>query len=539
MPRPRAGNQIFMTDTHTGTARDLLALVGGAANVTSTAHCISRLRLGLADPGLARTQRIKDHPAVLGVVVDGTYQIVLGPAAVDRVAQAFEQLVATAAPAAGTDVPAVATATPAAADADALAARGTALKDARTRRNATPGKLLLRRIADIFVPLIPALIACGVIAGLGATLNSLALSTHTAALTGIVPVTTALSQGFMSLIAVFVGYNTAKEFGGTPVLGGAVGGIVVYPGVAAVTHTPFGHLKPGQGGVLGALAAAALCAALERWARRWVPDALQMLLVPTTALALSGLTALLLLMPLAGLLADGIGNGATWLLAHAGAGAGVLLGGTFGTLVMFGLHQALIPIHTTLIEHQGYSALYPILAMAGGGQAGAAVAVYLRARHNPSLRRVIRSALPTCVLGVAEPVIYGVTLPLVRPFVTAGIGAAVGGAVVGTFAQLGLTTGSTAIGPSGLVLLPLLDGSHGIGPAVLVYTGGWLTAALAACAATYAFGFTPAMLTALNAPADAAGGAGGSGGPGGPGGTGGADRAGGAGGAPAEGAPAG
>ncbi|MFF3114687.1 PTS transporter subunit EIIC [Kitasatospora sp. NPDC057904] len=536
MPRPRAGNQIFMTDTHTGTARDLLALVGGATNVTSTAHCISRLRLGLADPGLARTQRIKDHPAVLGVVVDGTYQIVLGPAAVDRVAQAFEQLVAaataaagTAAPAADADVPAAGTAAPAA-DADALAARGAALKDDRTRRNATPGKLLLRRIADIFVPLIPALIACGVIAGLGATLNSLALSTHTAALTGIVPVTTALSQGFMSLIAVFVGYNTAKEFGGTPVLGGAVAGIVVYPGVAAITHTPFGHLKPGQGGVLGALAAAALCAALERWARRWVPDALQMLLVPTTALALSGLTALLLLMPLAGLLADGIGNGATWLLAHAGAGAGVLLGGTFGTLVMFGLHQALIPIHTTLIEHQGYSALYPILAMAGGGQAGAAVAVYLRARHNPSLRRVIRSALPTCVLGVAEPVIYGVTLPLVRPFVTAGIGAAVGGAVVGTFAQLGLTTGSTAIGPSGLVLLPLLDGSHGIGPAVLVYTGGWLTAALAACAATYAFGFTPAMLTALNAPAE---GAGGPSGPGGP------DRAGGAGGAPAEGAPAG
>ncbi|MGW2253282.1 PTS transporter subunit EIIC [Kitasatospora sp. NPDC001660] len=501
MPGPRVGNQMLMTDTHTRTARDLLALVGGAANVTSTAHCISRLRLGLADPGLARTQQIKDHPAVLGVVVDGTYQIVLGPAAVDRVAEAFERLVAedaapAPAPATATD-PGTASPT----DADALAARGAALKDDRKRPNATPGKLFLRRIADIFVPLIPALIACGVIAGLGATLNSLALSTHTTALTGIIPVTTALSQGFMSLIAVFVGHNTAKEFGGTPVLGGAVAGIAVHPGVATITHTLFGHLKPGQGGVLGALGAAALCAALERRARRWVPDALQMLLVPTIAVALSGLAALLVLMPLAGVIADGIGSGATWLLAHAGAGAGVVLGGTFATLVMFGLHQALIPIHTTLIEHQGYSALYPILAMAGGGQAGAAVAVYLRARHNPSLRRVIRSALPTCVLGVAEPVIYGVTLPLVRPFVTAGIGAAAGGAVVGLFAQLGLTTGSTAIGPSGLVLLPLLDGSHGIGPAVLVYTGGWLTAACAACAATYAFGLTPTTLAALNAPA--------------------------------------
>ncbi|MBV6702922.1 PTS transporter subunit EIIC [Kitasatospora aureofaciens] len=482
-----------MTDKHTRTARDLLDLVGGAANVTSIAHCISRLRLGIADPGRVRTRQVTDHPAVLGVVEDGTYQIVLGPAAVDRVAEAFEKLVdENRVSVKGTDA--------AGTDAAALAARGAALKAAWKEKNATPGKLLLRRIADIFVPLIPALIACGIIAGLGATLNSLALSTHSSALTGIVPVTTALSQGFMSLIAVFVGHNTAKEFGGTPVLGGAVAGIVVHPGVANVTHTPFGHLKPGQGGVLGALGAALLCAALERWARRRVPDALQMLLVPTIAVALSGLAALMVLMPLAGVIADGIGNGATWLLGHAGAGAGVVLGGLFATLVMLGLHQALIPIHATLIEHQGYSALYPILAMAGGGQAGAALAVYLRARHNPSLRRVIRSALPTCVLGVAEPVIYGVTLPLVRPFVTAGIGAGVGGGVVGLFAQLGLTTGSTAIGPSGLVLLPLLDGTHGLGPAALVYTSGWLTAATAGCAATYVFGFTPAMLADLNSP---------------------------------------
>lgn len=465
--------------THAQTARDLLALVGGPGNVTSVAHCISRLRLGIADPGLLQVQRIAEHPAVLGVVEDDTFQIVLGPVAVGPVAEEFDQLI----------------------EAAGLTARGVELKEANRRRNATPGKLLLRRIADVFVPLIPALIACGVIAGFGGLLNSLYLSTHWQVLSGVVPVTTALSQGFMSLIAVFAGYNAAKVFGGTAVLGGAVAGIVVYPGVVNVTHTLFGHLKPGQGGVLGALGAAVLCAGVERWARRHVPEALQMLLVPTLAVAVSGLATLVVLMPLAGVVADGIGHGATWLLAHAGVGAGIVLAGTFAALVMFGLHQALIPIHATLIGQQGFSVLYPILAMAGGGQAGAAVAVYLRARGNPSLRRVIRSALPTCILGVAEPVIYGVTLPLVRPFVTAGVGAAIGGALVGLFAQLGLTTGSTAIGPSGLVLLPLLDGSHGIGPAVLVYTSGWLLSALASCAVTYAFGFTPATLAELNSPA--------------------------------------
>ncbi|MEU8764652.1 PTS transporter subunit EIIC [Streptomyces sp. NPDC048659] len=489
-------------DKHTQTARDLLPLVGGAHNVTSVANCISRLRLGIADPSRIRAQEIKDHPAVMGVVEDDTYQIVLGPAAVGQVATAFQRLVederATAPPPPGTD-------TGAGASADSLAAKGAAMKADQKRKNATKGKLFIRKIANIFVPLIPALIACGVIAGVGGILNSIALSSGSDALSGVIPITTALAQGFMSLIAVFVGYNAAKEFGGTPILGGAVAAIVVYPGVANITSTFFGELKPSQGGVLGALAAAVLCAYLERWARRWVPDALQVLLVPTIAVFLSGLVALLLLMPLAGTIANGIGDGATWLLTHAGAGAGVVLGGLFSSLVMLGLHQALIPIHTTLIEQQGYSALYPILAMAGGGQAGAALAVYFRARRNTSLRRTIKSALPTCALGVSEPVIYGVTLPLVRPFITAGVGAAVGGGIVGLFSQLGVTTGSTAIGPAGLVLVPLLDGSKGIGPAALIYTGAWLVAAGVACAVTYFFGFSKSMLADLNTDPEPAG----------------------------------
>ncbi|MFE7609775.1 PTS transporter subunit EIIC [Streptomyces celluloflavus] len=487
-------------DKHAQTARDLLELIGGPANITSIAHCISRLRLGVVDAGRIEARRIKDHPAVMGVVEDDTYQIVLGPAAVAQVADAFRILVEEAedvAPAGESD--AGPPGDPVSGDAAALAAKGAAMKAEQKRKNSTKGKLFIRKIANIFVPLIPALIACGVIAGIGGLLNSIALSTHSSALAGVIPVTTALSQGFMSLIAVFVGFNAAKEFGGTPVLGGAVSGIVVYAGVANV-ETFAGPLKPGQGGVLGALAAAVLCAYLEKWARRWVPDALQALLVPTVAVALSGLAALMILMPVAGEIASGIGNGATWLLTHAGAGAGVILGGLFSTLVMLGLHQALIPIHTTLIEQQGFSALYPILAMAGGGQAGAALAVYLRARHNPSLRRTVKSALPTCVLGVSEPVIYGVTLPLVRPFITAGIGAAVGGGLVGLFAQLGTTTGSTAIGPAGLVLLPLLDGSRGIGPAALIYTVGWFLAAAVACVVTWFFGLSKSMIAELNAP---------------------------------------
>ncbi len=95
----------------------------------------------------------------------------------------------------------------------------------------------------------------------------------------------------MSLIAVFVGHNTAKEFGGTPVIGGAVAAIIVFPGVAKLTV--FGtELRPGQGGVLGALAAALLAVYVEKWCRTWVPEALDVLVTPTLTVLVSGLATL-------------------------------------------------------------------------------------------------------------------------------------------------------------------------------------------------------------------------------------------------------
>ncbi len=307
----------------------------------------------------------------------------------------------------------------------------------------------------------------------------------------------------MSLIAVFVGYNTAKEFGGTPVLGGAVAAIIVFPGVAKITA--FGQeLRPGQGGVLGALAAALLAVYVEKWCRRWVPEALDVLVTPTLTVLLSGLVTLFGLMFLAGEASAAIGTFADRLLSAGGAFAGLVLGGLFLPLVMLGLHQALIPLHTTLIEQSGYTVLLPILAMAGAGQVGAAIAVYYRLPRNRSLRATIKSALPAGFLGVGEPLIYGVSLPLGRPFVTACIGGAAGGAFVGLFNQLGVVFGSTAIGPSGWALFPLLDGRSSAGVTLAIYAGGLAVAYLVGFAATYFFGFTARMLTDLDTGPDPA-----------------------------------
>ncbi|MFG2286332.1 PTS transporter subunit EIIC [Streptomyces sp. NPDC048595] len=567
---------------HRATAAAILPLVGGAENLTSIAHCMTRLRLGIQDRTRVQDDALKALPAVLGVVEDDTYQIVLGPGTVARVTPELEHLVqhtrtpptppphqppqkptprkepitlrnrcrdkkeatkanrehsptatpknqtppnpstrptpptakphravtpqhpTTTAPATATTDNATATTgaaatttaittndATAATAAEQLAAQGDAIKARQKARNATPVKLFLRRIANIFVPLIPALIGCGIVAGINGLLSNLGW------LPSIVPALTTIASGFLSLIAVFVGFNTAKEFGGTPVLGGAVAAITVFPGVAHLAA--FGqHLSPGQGGVLGALAAALIAVQVEKACRKAVPEALDVLVTPTLTVLITGLVTLFGLMYAAGEVSTAVGTFANWLLAHGGALAGFILGGLFLPLVMLGLHQALIPLHTTLIQQQGYTVLLPILAMAGAGQVGAALAVYLRLPGNRSIRTTIKSALPAGFLGVGEPLIYGVSLPLGRPFITAGVGGAFGGGFIGLFHQLGDTVGATAIGPSGWALFPLVKGNQGIGTTVVIYALGLAVGYVTGFLATYYFGFSKQLRTDLN-----------------------------------------
>ncbi|MFJ5968156.1 PTS transporter subunit EIIC [Streptomyces sp. NPDC093060] len=482
-------------------AAAVLARVGGPANVTSVAHCMTRLRLGVADPAAVDGEGLRGLPGVLGVVADGesSLQVVLGPGVVVEVTAAVriqvDEVTATAATAGAAAVrtrvgEGTAAVQPQAGEPPVGAADR--VREQLRQRNATPFKAALRHVAAVFVPLIPALIGCGILAGINGLL------VNAGRLPGLTPALAAVASAFMALITVFVGYNTAKEFGGTPVLGGAVAAVIVYPGVAKVTA--FGvHLAPGQGGVLGALAAALLATRVEKWCRGRVPGALDVLLTPTVTVLVSGLVTLYGLMYVAGVVASAIGTAANWLLATTGALAGLVLGGLFLPLVMLGLHQALIPIHTTLIEQQGYTVLLPLLAMAGAGQVGAALAVYARLRHDTSLRTTIRSALPAGLLGVGEPLIYGVSLPLGRPFVTACAGGAAGGAFIGFFAMLGDKVGATAIGPSGWALFPLLAGNRGPGMTAAVYGGGLLTGYAVGFAATYFFGLPRGSRVAASA----------------------------------------
>lgn len=467
-------------------ADQLLIGLGGADNIVDVENCMTRLRVSVRDQNHVDVAALRAIDGVLAALPGDNFQIVLGPGLVDRVAVDVQSILNVTRQAGVS-----------ASSAAQLADKGAVIRQQAKQRNNTPVKNGLRRISNIFVPLIPALIACGLIAGINGILTNLATNGSVPWLATLSPIFSVMSSGFFALLAVFVAMNAAKEFGGTPIIGGVIGGIIVAPGVANIVV--WGQqLAPGQGGVLGAMAAAILGAYVERWARRWAPDVLALFIVPTLTVLIAGLAALFLLMPAAGWVSIQIGIGATWLLTTAGVFAGFVLGGLFLPLVMTGLHQTLTPIHTTLIEQVGYTTLLPVLAMGGAGQIGAAIAVFFKLRRNTSIGRTIKSALPAGFLGVGEPLIYGVTLPLGRPFITACVGGAFGGAVIGLFDQLGYTVGAIAIGASDVSLFPLLQGSHGWGAAALGYASGLIVAYAAGFLATWFFGFSRDQVVLLN-----------------------------------------
>jgi PTS system sucrose-specific IIC component len=148
-------------------------------------------------------------------------------------------------------------------------------------------------------------------------------------------------------------------------------------------------------------------------------------------------------------------------------------------MVMLGLHQVLIPIHVALIETTGSTLLLPILAMAGGGQVGAALALWIRLRKNKEFVQIVKGALPVGILGIGEPLIYAVTLPLGRPFITACIGGGIGGAIIAAMGH----AGAIAIGPSGVALIPLIADNRWF-----IYVLGLITAYIGGFGVTYFFG---------------------------------------------------
>ncbi|EKZ1457695.1 PTS transporter subunit EIIC [Listeria monocytogenes] len=457
--------------------------VGGMENVSRIAHCMTRVRLGIVDSDLVDVAGLKKVPGVIGVVEDDTLQIIVGPGVVNKVAGAMAEM-------AGVKIGETIQE-----NLDSSTKTGKELVEEKAsetkaelkakQNNSSGFKRLLKSISNIFVPLIPGFVGAGLIAGIAAIIanNITAGNLDAAVWNQYIDILGVINKGIFAFLAIYVGINTANEFGGTPVLGGGIAGITLLSGLAeghTITNIFTGDpIVAGQGGIIGVLLAVWLMCVLEKNLRKIIPNAIDIIFTPTLVLLIIGLVTIFLIMPFAGLVSDGLVNGINWVIEVGGVFAGFVLGTLFLPMVMFGLHQVLTPIHVEMIAQNGYTILLPILAMAGGGQVGAAIALWIRCRKNKPLVNMIKGGLPVGILGIGEPLIYGVTIPLGKPFLTACLGGGIGGAVIGYFGNVG----AIAIGPSGVALIPLIANNEW-----LSYVIGLIAAYLGGFILTYFFG---------------------------------------------------
>lgn len=463
--------------------QDIFQHVGGKENVSKLIHCMTRVRLTLKDESKADLEELEALPGVLGVVEDETLQVVVGPGKVNKVAQSMVDSVGVKL---GEDFPSQ-NQTP---EDNNLNEQTDQNKAAAKQKYNKPNKFknILKSLANIFVPMIPALVGAGIIAGVASILqNLLTAGTLTGdAMTQLVTVLNVIKNGLFTYLAIYTGINAAAEFGATPALGGTVGAVTLLSGVTTDTtiQNLFNgqDLAAGQGGIIGVIFAVWLLSLVEKRLHKWVPDSIDIIITPTLSLLAIGLATIYLIMPIAGVVSDGLLQFINVVLDVGGPVAGFVLGALFLPMVMLGLHQILIPIHLEMINQMGSTPLLPILAMSGAGQVGAAFALWLFLRKDDKqsgLIQNIKGALPVGLLGVGEPLIYAVTLPLGRPFITACLGGGIGGAVIGMLGHVG----SIAVGPSGWALIPLIANNK-----TLYYIIGLVAGYIGGFILTYFFG---------------------------------------------------
>lgn len=457
-------------------AKEIYEGAGGMDNVQNVVHCMTRVRMSVRDDSKVDQAKLKSIPGVLGVVDDEQLQVIIGPGKVNKVAK---EMVDIAGVALGEELPHTS-------GKDMVNAKAAEMKAAqKAKQKNSPFKAVLKDISNIFVPMIPAFVGSGLVAGVAAILSNLvtAGTIDAANWQQLIDVMNILKNGMFSYLVIYTGVNAAQVFGANPTLGGVIGSVVLLTGMnpeAPIKNLFTGDaLAAGQGGIIGVIFAVWLLSIVEKRLHKVIPDSVDIILTPMISLIVIGLLEIFLIMPLAGFISNGMVGGINWVLSVGGAFSGFVLGALFLPMVMFGLHQILTPIHIQMIGETGKTLLLPILAMAGAGQVGAAFALWMRLRKDKELTEMIKGALPVGILGIGEPLIYGVTLPLGRPFITACIGGGIGGGVIGAIGGVG----AIAIGPSGAALIPLIAEGKWWG-----YVLGLLAAYVGGFAATYFFG---------------------------------------------------
>lgn len=421
------------------TAKALLPLLGGKDNIVSAAHCATRLRLVLADDSLVQKSAVEKVEGVKGCFSNaGQLQIIFGTGLVNKVYAEFIKV-------AGISESSKSEA------ADAAA------------RKLNPFQRIARLLSNIFVPIIPAIVASGLLMGLLGMVKTYGWADANSALFIMLDM---FSSAAFIILPILIGFTAAKEFGGNPYLGATLGGILTHPaltnawGVAGGFHTMnfFGMevaMIGYQGTVFPVLLAVWFMSILEKRLRKVIPDALDLILTPFLTVIITGFVALLFIGPAGRVLGDGISLVLSTLITHAGWLAGLLFGGLYSVIVITGIHHSFHAIEAGLLGNPniGVNFLLPIWSMANVAQGGACLAVYFKTRDAKIKAIVIPSAF-SAMLGITEAAIFGINLRFIKPFLAALAGGALGGAwVVANHVNM------TAVGLTGIPGIAIVQGN--------------------------------------------------------------------------------
>ena len=415
-------------------AEQTIAKLGGKENITTLAHCATRLRLTLADESKVDKEAIENIEGVKGQFsTSGQYQIIFGSGTVNKVHAEMQKQMGIG------DM-----------STSEVAAAGAANQPLLQR--------LVKGLADIFVPIIPAIVAGGLLMGIYSMLTSVgffweghSVVTKYPEVSDLVDFINTIANAPFVFLPVLLGFSATRKFGGNPFLGAALGMLLVHPALAdgwnyAKTLME-GNIKYWnvlgleiekvgyQGTVIPTIISAWVLATLEKGFRKFVPFYLDNLVTPMFSLFIAGFLAFTVIGPLGREAGSLISSGLTWLYNSLGFVGGAIFGTFYAPIVITGMHQTFIAVETQLladIAHTGGTFIFPIAAMSNIAQGAACLGVAFTMKDAKVRGLAIPSGV-SALLGITEPAMFGVNLRYRHAFISAMIGSGLASAFIAAF----------------------------------------------------------------------------------------------------------
>ena len=424
------------------TAQEIYDHIGKKENIISAAHCATRLRLVIADNAKADKEYVENIDGVKGVFfAQGQMQIILGTGVVNKVYDEFIQIAGIS-----------------------ESSKEELKKVAASKAN--PFQRLIKTLGDIFVPIIPAIVASGFLMGIMEALNFMVNNNfiHINTTGSIYVFAQLFSNTAYTFLPILIAYSAAKVFGANPYLGAVIGMIMIHPnlqnawtvateGVQATQKVWFGlysiDMVGYQGHVIPVIIAVWVLAQIEKRLHKVVPAMFDLFVTPLVSVFVTGYLTLSIIGPIFVTVENGVLDGVQWLIALPFGIGSFIMGAFYAPTVVAGVHHMYTIIDLGQLAKFGVTYWLPLASAANVAQGGAAFAVGLKTKNQKIKSMAVPSALSAC-MGITEPAIFGVNIRFGKPFIMGCLGGACG-ALFASVTGLG-ATGTGVTGIFGLLL---------------------------------------------------------------------------------------